>query len=982
MKRWLPIALAVAAALALAAALVPSGFEQAFMQLRDQDFPKATDSFSKRWMSGDHSREVANALSELLVRKGEPARAADILRQYVGEHPDDRSALSRLAEIFRDDQQRNAYIATMETLWQKDKRTDVLRCLVALYDDAGRDDDQMRALSTLVRTKDATVGDFEALAKLQSTRDPKLALQTLFNAFRRWLGKVSADTAQGFAVLAAEQDRKDLIQSTLLPWFASQTSYASIDPVANALVLAQLDQFALDGVLKSAALAKSDPMTVTLAARLETKLGHWKEAAERLKRLYTAKTLPPSGRDIFLQAAMRTDQRRLAKDVLLEQGPETFPSWLQAWTISYALELGARDFLQDMKTQLDQAARPHAIFFRARVELALGNQARAEELAAIAEKAAANPSDGIAVAGLLVDLGKTDAAQVLLSKYASDAAAVAPDDLMPATEVALGVKEAKLSMALAEQLQKLQRGEQADIVYARALGLNGQARKALELLDAMDHWTDAREVATFEVLKEAGLSDRLQTLLFERMGADTATVAQRTNYTFMLNDFKDLGAKAPQPAIDAVVDDLDDDEITGAPRLARIELLGKLAPARALPYARTVAAADPEHAAYVLLALLRKMGQTDEAISFIASAMPKVNAKTQQSLMYDWISLGVTTPALEWLKTFAEGADRQWFFAYDEALQKMGARARRVEFLSTYATRPDIDGKFRNELASELLEAGAKDAAINLFRTIAADATPRSEAVEQLLFLWGPRPPAEAITWMTDRAMRSPVADRTGWLDRLVEADAPADAARLGSDWYAQGDRSVAPELATAFSMLKSKYELRNLATLELKAGGISSTSAAKLAAAAEDLDLPHEASVLYEIAAKADVKYLAAAGRNAWYGGEQKRARGLLEKAVAVPKPEAATVFLLAEAVSAAHETAQAQKLYEQCLALASVSKDPAAMRTQMMALVRLHRIDDAERLVAKSSDPALQQDYASALLDDGNVARASRILATQRRH
>jgi thioredoxin-like negative regulator of GroEL len=105
LKRWLPIPFAALAVLALAAALVPSGFEQAFMQLRDQDFPKATDSFARRWNAGDHSREVANALSELMVRRGEPARAADILRAYVAEHPDDRSALTRLAEIFRDDQQ-------------------------------------------------------------------------------------------------------------------------------------------------------------------------------------------------------------------------------------------------------------------------------------------------------------------------------------------------------------------------------------------------------------------------------------------------------------------------------------------------------------------------------------------------------------------------------------------------------------------------------------------------------------------------------------------------------------------------------------------------------------------------------------------------------------------------------------------------------------------------------------------------------------
>ena len=80
---------------------------------------------------------------------------------------------------------------------------DVLRCLIALYGDAGRDEDQLRSLSLLVRMKGSVLADYEALARLQSARDPKLAIQTLYNAFRRWSGVIGPDTAQSFAVLAA-----------------------------------------------------------------------------------------------------------------------------------------------------------------------------------------------------------------------------------------------------------------------------------------------------------------------------------------------------------------------------------------------------------------------------------------------------------------------------------------------------------------------------------------------------------------------------------------------------------------------------------------------------------------------------------------------------------------------------------------------------------------------------------------------------------
>ena len=979
MTRWLPILIAALAVLALAAALVPSGFEQAFMQLRDQDFPKATDSFARRWNAGDHSREVANALSELLVRKGEPARAADILRAYVAEHPDDRSALTRLAEIFRDDQQRDAYIAPMEALWKKDRHTDVLRCLVALYDDAGRDDDQLRALSELVRARGATIADFEALAKLQSVRDPRLAMQTLYNAFHRWSGKVSADTAEAFAVLASDADRTDLIRSTLLPWFEHQAAFASIEPVANALSLARHDDLALAGVLKSAALAKGEPLTVTFAARLEAKTGHWQEARDRLKPLYIAKTLPTQARDIFLQATMRTDERRLARDYLLGQGPAAFPFWLQSWTIAYAMELADNDFLTDLRAQLSARPKDDTTFFRARLELALGDRPKALALAEQAEQAAHSPTGGIAVASLMIDLANPDAARTLLSKYAATPADVAPDDLMPATEVALGIRDTRLALELATRLRSTQSGEPADILYARALGQNGQTKQALAILEAMDHWSDAREQATFEVLKAAGQMNRLQALLLERMGSDTATVGQRTNYTFMLNDFSALDVKAPKPAIDALVDDLDDDNVTGAPRLSRIEVLGKASPDLALPYARTAAAADPAHAAYLLLALLKQMKRTEEAITFISGSMAQVDGKTRQALMFDWIALGVTKPALPYLKELAAGPDRQWFFACDEALQKLGERNDRIAFLTAYAQRTDIDTRFRSELASELLETGAKAQAIDLFKSVAATEPPRSPAVEQLLFLWGPRPPAEAVAWMTDRARTAPVADQTGWLDRLVEAGAASDAARIASGWYAKGNRQVATSLAAAFAILKSRFEMRTLATSELQAGNIIPANAARLAEAAEELDLPHEASALFELAAAGDSKWIAAAGRNAWYGGEQTRARRLLEQAAASPKADEGTLFLLGEAISAGRDATRAQELYQQALTTASKSRAPGAKRIEMLSLVRLHRIDDAERLVAENGDAELRQDYAAALLDGGNVPRATRVLAVR---
>lgn len=78
--------------------------------------------------------------------------------------------------------------------------------------------------------------------------------------------------------------------------------------------------------------------------------------------------------------------------------------------------------------------------------------------------------------------------------------------------------------------------------------------------------------------------------------------------------------------------------------------------------------------------------------------------------------------------------------------------------------------------------------------------------------------------------------------------------------------------------------------------------------------------------------------------------------------------------------QTRKAQDVYARAPSAALKSGAQAARRIAMLSLVRLHRIDEPERIVAERGDAAMQQDFASALPDAGNVPRASRVIAAQR--
>jgi tetratricopeptide (TPR) repeat protein len=979
LTRWLILLLVPAAALALGTALVPSGLEQAFMFMHDREYTKAAESFQAKWENGNRTREVANALAELHVREGNPTRAADILVEFISGKPADTQALARLAEIFRDDQQRNKYIATLERLHELKKDTGILHALKKLYELAGREEDQIRTLEAIVHGGAAELPDMVTLAELLSARNPKRSIEVLYNVFRRWPKDITVDTAQTMTALATGEDRPDLVRTVIMPWLATRKSFRDVEPIAVSLTAERLDSLALEAVKASAAFATSDPQTVVLAARLESRAGQQVPAYTRLKALLDRQNLPPKGDDVFIETALLAGKPDEAVTHVLKRGPANLPFWLQSWFVAKLKDAGNTDALKSIATRYEADSSPAALFLRAHVALASG---RKDEAKTLAQQAATSINDvpaAIAMAGLMSELGNTAAARKLVHDYAPGPDHVALDDLAPATAIALTLRELTIAMPMAEKLREQRPGTVSDILYARALGLSGNADEALAILDDLDVWSEAREIATFEVLKGAGRNTELQTVLLARLDSGDTTLQQRTSYVFELNSFKSLSVKVPDDVEGILEDDLEADKALASPRLARIEFLGKLNGAIALPYALDAAEQDPAAASYIYLHLLKRLNRRQDAAAYIESVLPDIpDERLRQSLLQEWIAVGVTRPALAYLRGLAESGDRQWFYAFDEALRKLGPPGERVAFLTAYAQRPDLDPKFRGQLASQILDVGGKQVALELFKQDAEGAPPRSKAVEQVLFLWGPRPPREGIDWLLQRARSGAPQDRAGWLTRLVDANAASEALPLAAEWYQAGDDSVTEVLATCLEQLRRKAELQSLLRQEVLRNPVAKR-AARLAAAAESLGLLDEALVLYERAANTEPAWLKAAGRTALYAGKPARAIALLRKVDTTRNRDADFACIFAEAHYQSRQKIEALRIYEDCLDLSRkmATDRPKSVRYQMMALARLQRDDEAEDLLSKSGDSDLRADYAAILLDRGDTERAALFMA-----
>ncbi|MGB0683619.1 MAG: tetratricopeptide repeat protein [Magnetovibrionaceae bacterium] len=172
-------------------------------------------------------------------------------------------------------------------------------------------------------------------------------------------------------------------------------------------------------------------------------------------------------------------------------------------------------------------------------------------------------------------------------------------------------------------------------------------------------------------------------------------------------------------------------------------------------------------------------------------------------------------PALPYLKERAIARGGSWSYAYQEALADLGLRQELRDWQIRRALDPKTDRQERRGAAFALLQQGEKALAEKVYLDLARNAGPESPDVQQLLFLWGPRPEGERLAWLQKRVRSAKhLKDRTGWLramlgnggpiavireiERLKSPRPPAINRILLEAHLARGDREAFQKLLTA----------------------------------------------------------------------------------------------------------------------------------------------------------------------------------------
>lgn len=394
---------------------------------------------------------------------------------------------------------------------------------------------------------------------------------------------------------------------------------------------------------------------------------------------------------------------------------------------------------------------------------------------------------------------------------------------------------------------------------------------------------------------------------------------------------------------------------------------------------------------YIKLDRSEKIGQTRNTRNLDQRIAQELNDSTltqarKEELVYTMLEVKANEQVLPHLKQLAYQQGGDWVHPYEETLVELERNDELIEFFRMYIKQPGLDVEEKRRIAFQFLELNSKADALPAFRELADTNQAESEDVEQLLFLWGPRPAKEDRRWLADRAKASRNEERTEWLSHLVNAGGAREAVRL---LMMETPTQVTGRLFSIYVQALEELEDNETFTSAINQWMESETNPSRLlqyGSLADDrsqLDLANAAyEKLLEIRPN-DLQALTQLGWNSFYLNKWKDTQNYLGQVLTNKRDDWTTNYYYAEAMYLEGHVSESLPFFQQTIEI--IGKIPS-LNTEMeiiqaIALSRLGRQKEAlliyERLLQVSpTDKKLRVKYISTLMEVGDYEQAQKWL------
>jgi predicted Zn-dependent protease len=365
---------------------------------------------------------------------------------------------------------------------------------------------------------------------------------------------------------------------------------------------------------------------------------------------------------------------------------------------------------------------------------------------------------------------------------------------------------------------------------------------------------------------------------------------------------------------------------------------------------------------------------------------PSLPESRKEELVYAILELKGHKQVLPHLKQLAYRRGGDWIYPYEETLVKLGRQLEIVDFWRMRIKQSDLPDEEKRLLAFQLLDANSRADAENIFKELAANSPAKSPDVEQLMFLWGPRPGPDARKWLLERVKKSRGNERSEWMKHLINSGGAKDAMDLA--------RTNPPDKVTdsffnvyllGLEKLKNDAEFASVAMLVLKSEKDSNRlyRYGKLAEDREKFDVAQAAYTRMLKVQRDEPRALRQLGRIFFQRSQWQDAQNYLGRLLDKNKQDWEANYYFAEAVFLQGNRSEATAYYQQ--ALKSINNNPS-LNMQMARANSLHRLGRNEEALAvferlfeeRPNDKEIRARIISALIEAGHFAKAQQLMVS----
>jgi len=999
--------------------LIPRGGELALQKFRDNDYESARADYEKRFAAGDRSATTVIPLTKLNLAAGEVEGAIALMEDFVVRAPKSVDGWELLSRLYQDAQRQGDYLESLRQLAGLRGNPDTYRELAYLAGFQGRLDVQTEALLNYCERRPADLEVQQELAALLAAQgDHAGAVEWLIRADDQAKGAIDANSRELLMGLLNDLDRETEAFQRAQRWLGENPTVSDMIGLASQLSVGGRPDLGLR-LLEPQAAKPGRALALELTViDLQLATGRTDDARARLSALKDPVDDVTVGRLLALQ--MNAGLGRLALTTARGRELKLIPGWVLSGLAEAAFRDRDRAYLDRLVGELGEGFLEERPVLAANIALGRGDAAAAVRWASRGLADARQPlSERLAAVRILALAGKrADAVAGFDRLPLGDP--VPDDTLGELSSMFLDLDRAPAGLAWFETRRRALPSPAADTGWVRLAAKAGDPAAVVAWLDA--HLTPLsaellQDIATFASERGAG---PLALKAAERVFAMAPTARSRfalanallaagrgaealPHLTLLLPGGGTEVETAYVTALDAAgrteeltrflsaklaKGGLSDEE----ERAIVFALLDRKAYGAALPVLRSLAERLGGEWLFGYADAARRVGALPDLIALLERQLadPALGTEAREQRATLLLESAGPVRALPVLKQLATGSvGGPWDSLYRETLAKLGRKDELRRYLLARAADERLAPKDRRDVASALIELGDKAGAEQALRRLAAAQGPQSDDYKQLLFLWGPRPPAEALNWIEARAKAAAApADQAAWYASLAELGG----ARRVTETLGSAGTPEAPALKTPYiEALAAEGKAKELA--EAVRSALATERApdrlrryARLAEQVRERKTAADAWTVLLGQKPDDAEALRQLGMLAYDENRLEDAERLLRRFVARSPDDYEAYYFLGEALTALKRPTLAVPFYHTALAQlrAGRTRNDATTQTEANLLNRLGKLDESVALFEnlrkrRPNDRQLKADYASMLIENGRLQEARRVLSLQ---